>query len=302
MSSSRDSLSRARARASFGAQLELAGKPADGEGLTRSLFVRVHFEVRANTVFGEHVYIVGNLPQLGCWEPRRGIRMETSEGEYPTWRVDPLLLSNEAPSGEVEFKFVTVDAKGDVNWEPLPANRKLSLADCEEAQVIADWGSGLPGGPRDVPYGQAPRSVARSSTCSTPRSSEPGTPRIPGSPTPTRAAAAAAPDLPPAVPRGLVERLIVVQYVLPLRVNKAADGGWVVTWDDTSLLATSVQGGRHLMGSLNLQVLRAPPSPTTVHTSSHHRTPLASPHPFPPPHAGGVHRPAEAAGAAGAAG
>ena len=162
MSSSRDSLSRARARASFGAQLELAGKPADGEGLTRSLFVRVHFEVRANTVFGEHVYIVGNLPQLGCWEPRRGIRMETSEGEYPTWRVDPLLLSNEAPSGEVEFKFVTVDAKGDVNWEPLPANRKLSLADCEEAQVIADWGSGLPGGPRDVPYGQAPRSVARS--------------------------------------------------------------------------------------------------------------------------------------------
>ena len=47
MSSSRDSLSRARARASFGAQLELAGKPADGEGLTRSLFVRVHFEVRA---------------------------------------------------------------------------------------------------------------------------------------------------------------------------------------------------------------------------------------------------------------
>ena len=30
---------------------------------------------------------------------------------------------------------------------------------------------------------------------------------------------------PPAVPRGLVERLIVVQYVLPLRVNKAADGG-----------------------------------------------------------------------------
>ena len=172
------------------------------------------------------------------------------------WRVDPLLLSNEAPSGEVEFKFVTVDAKGDVNWEPLPANRKLSLADCEEAQVIADWGSGLPGGPRDVPYGQAPRSVARSSTCSTPRSSEPGTPRIPGSPTPTRAAAAAAPDLPPAVPRGLVERLIVVQYVLPLRVNKAADGGWVVTWDDTSLLATSVQGGRHLMGSLNLQVRR----------------------------------------------
>ena len=228
MSSSRDSLSRARARASFGAQLELAGKPADGEGLTRSLFVRVHFEVRANTVFGEHVYIVGNLPQLGCWEPRRGIRMETSEGEYPTWRVDPLLLSNEAPSGEVEFKFVTVDAKGDVNWEPLPANRKLSLADCEEAQVIADWGSGLPGGPRDVPYGRrrarwrgrarAARLAARSPDAS-----------IPGSPTPTRAAAAAAPDLPPAVPRGLVERLIVVQYVLPLRVNKAADGGCVVT-------------------------------------------------------------------------
>ena len=46
------------------------------------LFVRVHFEVRANTVFGARD-IVGNLPQLGFGSSRRGIRMETLERRVP---------------------------------------------------------------------------------------------------------------------------------------------------------------------------------------------------------------------------
>ena len=156
--------------------------------------------------------------------------------------------------------------------------------------MIADWGSGLPGGPRDVPYGQAPRSVARSSTLqhAAQRARRAG---IPGSPTPTRAAARRR-RAPPAVPRGLVERLIVVQYVLPLRVNKAADGGWVVTWDDTSLLATSVQGGRHLMGSgstaagassrRSFATPWSPPSADCHRSWPHLWIRLASPHPEPP--------------------
>ena len=46
-----------------------------------------------------------------------------------------------------------------------------------------------------------------------------------------------------------------MQHQLPFNVSRASGGTWWGSWDDGSLLATSVQGGRHLMGSLDLEVV-----------------------------------------------
>ena len=127
---------------SVGAQLGFLGgapAPSGHERVGRPLFVLVSFEVRTETAFGDTVVIVGETPQLGGWEPERGIRMSTCEENYPIWRVEPLLL-NEHGHGDVEFKFVVLGADGHQQWEPLPHNRRLVLGG-EEVQVIADWGS-----------------------------------------------------------------------------------------------------------------------------------------------------------------
>ena len=127
---------------SVGAQLGFLGGapvPSGHERFGRPLFVRVSFEVRTETTFGDTVVIVGETPQLGGWVPERGIRMSTCEENYPIWRVEPLLL-NEHSHGDVEFKFVVLGADGHQQWEPLPHNRRLLLGG-EEVQVISGCAS-----------------------------------------------------------------------------------------------------------------------------------------------------------------
>ena len=37
--------------------------------------------------------------------------------------------------------------------------------------------------------------------------------------------------------------------------HDAGTGEWTAAWDEAHLLTTSVQGGRHLLGALNLEVI-----------------------------------------------
>lgn len=46
----------------------------------------VKFEVEATTQFGQTVLVVGEPEELGGWDPRKGLRLETSKTEYPIWR------------------------------------------------------------------------------------------------------------------------------------------------------------------------------------------------------------------------
>ena len=264
-----------RARGSVGAQLGFLGGPPAAQSNERvgcPLFVRVSFEVRTETAFGDTVVIVGETPQLGAWDPKRGIPMSTSEETYPIWRAEPLLLS-EGSSGEVEYKFVVVGAGGQ-RWEPLPHNRRLVLGD-NEVQVIADWGSldSLPPRVARVPAPPLPSVLEQPSegsvhggsclgsarltpiaSCSSPATAPAaaGSSSLEGS---SASAVAAADALAREASGRPSARLLVVQHHLPFNVTRGADGTWSGSWDDASLLATSVQGGRHLMGSLDLEVV-----------------------------------------------
>ncbi len=84
------------------------------------------------TGWGDRVFVVGNDPALGGWDPSRGVELKTSDDLFPAWAGHLRL-----PAGaDVEYKFVTVKADGSVSWEEGP-NRSLHVPDSGRAMVMA---------------------------------------------------------------------------------------------------------------------------------------------------------------------
>ncbi|HET9138056.1 carbohydrate-binding module family 20 domain-containing protein [Actinophytocola sp.] len=72
--------------------------------------VAVGFNVDAQTVWGENVYVVGNRPELGDWNPANGVPL--SAATYPIWRGTVSLPAN------VTFEYKYVKRMGSqVIWE-----------------------------------------------------------------------------------------------------------------------------------------------------------------------------------------
>ncbi|MDI6097289.1 S8 family serine peptidase [Actinoplanes sp. NEAU-A12] len=74
------------------------------------------FNVTAETWFGQNVFVAGNLPELGAWDPARAVALGAAG--YPVWSGGVTLPPNTA----VEFKYLKKDPDGTVTWEP-GANR-----------------------------------------------------------------------------------------------------------------------------------------------------------------------------------
>lgn len=84
----------------------------------------VTFNVEFHTGFGEDVILVGSVPELGQWDTKQGVRLHTSEVNFPFWTSPPISLSlpREEP---VLYKYVLTTADGRVEWESGP-DRKIS--------------------------------------------------------------------------------------------------------------------------------------------------------------------------------
>ena len=73
---------------------------------------QIIFHVQANTTMRENIYIVGNIPELGSWEPNNCTEAMLNPN-YPEW-----FLPVSVPAGtQIEFKFIKKDANGTVTWE-----------------------------------------------------------------------------------------------------------------------------------------------------------------------------------------
>ena len=73
---------------------------------------QVIFHVKAETSYGENIYIVGNVPELGSWNPDKCTEALLNPN-YPEW-----FLPVSVPAGtEIQFKFIKKDANGTVTWE-----------------------------------------------------------------------------------------------------------------------------------------------------------------------------------------
>jgi len=75
---------------------------------------KVTFEVSAYTIYSENVYIVGSVPELGEWNPKRAIKMRTDEKMYPLWISDGILL--DISKSNIQYKYLKI-LNGNVLWE-----------------------------------------------------------------------------------------------------------------------------------------------------------------------------------------
>lgn len=93
----------------------------------------VQFQVHeAHTQLGEDIYLVGDHPALGGWDPAEAVAL--SPAGYPTWHADVYL----PPGTPIEFKFIRKGAQGGVEWMPGP-NLRWTVPFAPSATVEATW-------------------------------------------------------------------------------------------------------------------------------------------------------------------
>ncbi|WP_428964181.1 carbohydrate-binding module family 20 domain-containing protein [Micromonospora fluostatini] len=70
------------------------------------------FTVTATTNWGQEVYVVGSIPQLGNWNPGSGVKLSTGTSTYPSWTG-----TVDLPAGaSFEWKLVKI-GNGQTVWE-----------------------------------------------------------------------------------------------------------------------------------------------------------------------------------------
>lgn len=209
------------------------------------LFTRVSFRVRCpETRFGESVAVCGELPEFGGWDPAQALQLHTSADTFPIWQSDTVLIGSYVSC--VQFKFVIIPADGGVvgapvRWEQLPCNRQFSPVG-EELSLLCE-------------YGVLAISEARSNAATPELSAlDVSAPDVTASlELPQSLAEVARRARAPALANPLDgrERVLIVMHRLPLQLSRdEATGAWSARWDEGSMWATSVDGGRPALSSI----------------------------------------------------
>jgi alpha-amylase len=82
--------------------------------------VTANYTIQAETVFGQNVYVVGNVAALGNWDPAAAVPLTTDASTYPRWNGAGTL----PPNTSIEYKFILKQDGQPVLWE-TGANRTL---------------------------------------------------------------------------------------------------------------------------------------------------------------------------------
>jgi alpha-amylase len=93
--------------------------------------IPTHFNVNATTYWGQNVYVVGNIAQLGNWSPGQAVPL--SAAGYPIWSGTVQL----PPSTTIEFKYIKIDG-GNVVWES-GSNRVLTTPASGSVTLNHTW-------------------------------------------------------------------------------------------------------------------------------------------------------------------
>ena len=81
------------------------------DGSSSTTDIPTTFNVNATTVWGQNVYVVGNISQLGNWNTNNAISLSASN--YPIWNG----TINLPPSTTIQYKYIKKDGNGNVIWE-----------------------------------------------------------------------------------------------------------------------------------------------------------------------------------------
>jgi hypothetical protein len=127
------------------------------------------FQVKAPTQDGEMIGIVGSIPQLGSWDVKKYLPLNTSSARNPIWTadivIDPTTLPNFQDQIEykIEYKYVRITANNEVQWESdLEKNRWIPIdpeyIESTTSTIIVDDGAF---GYVDLfPYGYLEKAIA----------------------------------------------------------------------------------------------------------------------------------------------
>ncbi|KAK3353146.1 family 15 glycosyl hydrolase [Lasiosphaeria hispida] len=100
----------------------------------------VRFEVNATTYYGENVYVVGNITDLGDWDPENAqtMRSDRYTEEWPLWHAEVPL--DVGPDGAiVAYKYIRQQDCGQA-WVWEERNRTVVVPGCGGEGVIGEEG------------------------------------------------------------------------------------------------------------------------------------------------------------------
>ncbi|KAJ7056015.1 glycoside hydrolase [Mycena amicta] len=99
---------------------------------TGSGTVAVSWSETATTTFGENIFLVGSISQLGTWDP--GSSLALSAASYPVWTI----TVNLPPNTSFEYKFIRKETDGSVVWESDP-NRSVTTVGSGTQTISTSW-------------------------------------------------------------------------------------------------------------------------------------------------------------------
>ena len=81
---------------------------------------QVIFHVKASTNYGDNIYVVGSIPELGSWDTSKCTEAMLCPN-YPEWYLPVSVPANTT----FQFKFIKKDSSGNVTWESA-SNRTVT--------------------------------------------------------------------------------------------------------------------------------------------------------------------------------
>ena len=81
---------------------------------------QVSFRVKFETNYGQSVYIIGNIEELGSWDPSKALLLYTNKEKYPIWKSTTDIV---CPVGmEIYYKYLVKDGNN-YHWEIVSGSR-----------------------------------------------------------------------------------------------------------------------------------------------------------------------------------
>jgi glucoamylase len=103
---------------------------------TSACNAKITFNVRVTTNYGENVFVVGQLAELGNWSPDNAKPLGASKytSSDPVWSA-----AIDLPASTVfEYKYIRKSASGQVTWESDPNNKFTSSSGCGSTATVND--------------------------------------------------------------------------------------------------------------------------------------------------------------------
>ncbi|MES9520664.1 CBM20 domain-containing protein [Streptomyces capoamus] len=96
--------------------------------------VAATFRATATTTWGQNLYVTGDLPDLGSWDPAKAVPLTTGSATYPLWSGAHQL----PPNITVQYKYLKKNPDGTVIWENGD-NRTVFTSSAGTLTVNDNW-------------------------------------------------------------------------------------------------------------------------------------------------------------------